>query len=71
MTIPCDNCGYFPDLHSLDGSCPAPEGSESRTTYSPALIDIHTKIAMDFFGGRPDTITPDMRWIAGIINCGN
>ena len=75
MRIPCENCGYFPEQHSIVGNCPSPQSTKhfilySEARYEPALIDIHTKAAMEVFGGSPDAITPDMRYIGKIINYG-
>ena len=74
--IPCKHCGFFPKDHSSSLHCPTPEQIEGarsfdpRKFYTPSEVDVHVQTALILFGGRPDTITPDMRRIAKMCNYG-
>jgi len=71
MRIPCENCGYFIEQHSVHGLCPNTDGRGfTNRMYRSARIPEATATALQLFGGSPDSVTPDMKFVAGIISLG-
>lgn len=73
--LPCVHCGYFLKDHSPSLHCLAPQQINgalvyTTKTYAPAIIDPHIQTAIKLFGGTPDSVTPDMKRLAKIINFG-